>query len=297
MTLKKGWHGILSAALILLLSASSCSKGGSLNGDSKKQADTHKVIVNVCDKNTDKPLGGAKVYIVGDENCYTTDSIGNTKEIKVDVDKAYFKNYTEQVVKETGNGFVDMVVIKEGYAKHIELDSTIYPGDFPSVITVKMEPTEKDMFSLKQNYPDIDYVEKMMAAYESLKAAEASTQGDMQFVVTVKDGSKTIANAHVVIPEMGISAFTSQDGTYTFKACSAVVKDDYPVEKTYNEITILTYMEGYNSKAVFRVPVSSKGEANAITITLNKTEKVKIEEETIVPDAEWIESMVNYYNK
>lgn len=296
--MKKGWHVILSAALILLLSASSCSKDDSSNGNNQKQTDTHKIIVNVCDKDTDKPLEGAEVYIIGDKMCYTTDSIGNTKEITVGVDKAYFKNYTDQVVKNTGNGFVDLVVLKEGYAKHIELDYTIYPGDFPSVITIKMEPTEKDMFSLKQNYPDIDYVKKVMAEYEGMEASEATTQGDTQFVVTVKDGnSKTIANAHVVIPEMGISAYTGKDGTYTFKACSSVMKDDYPVEKTYNEITILTYMEGYNSKAVFRVPVSSKGEANTINITLNKTEKVKIEGETIVPDTEWIESMVSYYNK
>ncbi len=296
--MKKGGHVILSAVLILLLSAGGCSKIGSIKGDGNKQADTHKIIVNVCDKGTKKPIEGAKVYIVGDDSCYTTDTIGNTKEIKVDVDKAYFKNYTEQVIKETGNGFVDVVVIKEGYAKHIELDYTIYPGDFPSVITIAMEPTEKDMFSLKQNYPDIDYVEKVMGAYESLKAAEASTQGDAQFVVTIKDGSsQPIANAHVVIPEMGISAYTSKDGTYTFKACSAVMKDDYPVEKTYNEITVLTYMEGYNSKAVFRVPVSSKGDNNAITIVLNKTDKPKIEEETVVPETDWIEGMVNYYNK
>lgn len=296
--MKKGWHVILSAALILLLFASSCSKDNSLNGDNQKQTGTHKIIVNVCDKETDTPLEGAEVYVVGDENSYTTDSIGNTKEITVKVDKAYFDNYTDQVVKNTGNGFLDIVVSKEGYAKHIELDYNIYPGDFPSVVTIKMERTDKEMFSLKQNYPDIDYVEKVMAAYEGMESSEAATQGDAEFVVSVKDSSnKAIANAHIVIPEMGISAYTGQDGTYTFKASSAVKKDNYPVEKTYNEITVLTYMEGYNSKAVFRVPVSSEGEANSINITLNKSEEAKVEEETIVPDTEWIESMVNYYIK
>lgn len=296
--MKKGWYVVLSIALIMLLFLSSCSKDGNSNGGNQKQTDTHKIIVNVCDKETDTPLEEAQVYVVGDENCYTTDSIGNTEEITVKINKAYFDNYTDQVVKNTGNGFVDLVVFKEGYAKHVELDYTIYPGDFPSVVTIKMEPTEKDMFSLKQNYPDIDYVEKVMAAYEDMEASEAATQGDTDFVVAVRDSSNNaIANAHIVIPEMGISAYTGQDGTYTFKASSAVKKDDYPVEKTYNEITILTYMDGYNSKAVFRVPVNSKGEANTINITLNKAEEVKVEEETIVPDTEWIESMVNYYNK
>lgn len=296
--MKNGWHVILSAVLILMLSAVGCSKDGSINGGSQKQTDTHKIIVNVCDKETNKPLEGAEVYIVGDENRYTTDSIGNTKEITVGIDKAYFNNYTDQVLKNTGSGFVDLVVFKDGYAKHIELDYTIYPGDFPSVVTIKLERTDKDMFSLKQNYPDIEYVEKVMAAYEGMEAVEAATQGDTEFVVAVKDSSNNaIANAHIVIPEMGISAYTGQDGTYTFKASSAVKKDNYPVEKTYNEITILTYMDGYNPKAVFRVPVSSEGEANTINITLNKAEKTKVEEETIVPDTEWIEDMVNYYIK
>jgi hypothetical protein len=275
-----------------------------LVGCSKKDAETsanidlvakQKVIVVVTDKKTKAPVKEAKVYLIGDEKPYLTDEMGKTAEVFVDVNKDYFKNYIDEVASKVSCGFVNVVVDKEGYGKHFEVDYSIFPGDSPAMIKIELEKGKKPTTNF--NAPDVNYVENLVRSYEKFEGEPMRSEDALKYKVTVVgEDKKPIEEAKIVVPEAKVAAVTDKKG-----ACEVSIpfiesnNVNYPAKKEYGEITVLTYKSGYSSKALLKVHLSKDGKDNNITVQLSKSSKTKVEFEVVKPAAKWTENIMNSY--
>jgi hypothetical protein len=256
-----------------------------------------KVIVVAVDKETKAPVKDAKIYIVGHEQSYVTDEMGKTQEILVDINKDYFKKYIDEVSNKISCGFLNIVVNKDGYGKHFEIDYSVFPGNSAALVKIELTKGKKD--TVKCNTPDVTYIENLVRGYEKFEGEQTRSDQALKYKVTVVDeANKPLEGVKVVVPEAKITSNTDKKGSCEI----GVLYDDnslinYPVKKTYGEITVLTYKDGYSSKALLKAHISKDGKDNSITVKLSKAKKAKIEYELVKPGAKWAQDIINSYKE
>lgn len=287
-------------AIVMILSAGVFSYYTRVTTSTNANVDIpakQKVIVVAVDKETKSPVKDAKIYIVGHEQPYVTDEMGKTQEILVDLNKDYFKKYNDEVSNKMSSGFLNVVAKKDGYGKHLEIDHSVYPGNSAAVVKVEMVKGKKD--TVKCNTPDVSYIENLVRSYEKFEGEQTRSDQAIKYNVSVVDeANKPLEGVKVVIPEAKITANTDKKG-----ACEmGVLYDDtsivnFPVKKTYAEITILTYKDGYSSKALLKAQLNKDGKSNSITIKLSKAKKAKVEYEMVKPATKWAQDMLNSYKE
>lgn len=278
--------------VILIFSFLGCTKQTS---NPEAVTKNQKIIVVVCDKETKKPIKDAKVNIIGNSDLYTTDEMGKTPEIQVEVSSDYFNRYIDDVSKRMRGGFINLAALKEGYGKHMELDYIIYPGS--SIYLVKLYLTKGSKDTVNINEPDISLIEDIAKFYENFEGAGLNTGNMIKYSVTVIDESgKPIEGAKVIIPEAQFSSKTNNKGICQME----IPYDDseivnYPVKKKYGEITILANKKEYTPMVVLRAHVNKDGKDNSIKIKLKKSEKQEVKYEIIKPKAKWVQQLMECY--
>lgn len=284
-------------ALILVISFTGCLKSTIPTNANKSEAETQKAVVVVVDKQTKAPIKDAKIYIMGDSTLYTTDEMGKTPEFKTELNKSYFSRYIDEVVNRVKSGFVSIVVVKDGYAKHLEKDYCVYPGD--SISVIKIELAKGKNLTSNCNVPDINYIENVVKSYEKFEGQGTKTDNMVKYKVTVVDEKKKpIEGVKIVIPEAGLSMVTDKNALCQFDVpYDENEKIAYPVKRDYGEITLLAYKEGYMIKAVINVQVNKDGKNNSIIIKMKKADKGKIDYEIIHPKDKWVEDIINNYKQ
>lgn len=291
-------HKLLSIAIafMLVIFNGACMKKtnstNALNDIPQKQ----KMVVVVVDKQTKTPIKDAKVYIIGDNTIYTTDDMGKTPEIQVELNKDYFSRYADEIRNKMNCGFVNIIAVKTGYAKHIEFDYNIFPGDSPSVARIELSKNRKT--TINCNLPDINYIENIVKTYEKFEGEGIKTENMVNFKVLVTDDSKKpISEAKIVIPEAKLTVITDKKGSAEFKIPfdnTNII--NYPVIKDYGEVTIIAYKDDYAPRVVLRAQVNKDGKNNSITLKLSKSERQKFNYEIVQPKDAWIEKVLNSYN-
>jgi hypothetical protein len=285
----------LTVVFILTSLTIGCSKKSNSTNVNNEADRKQKVIVVVQDKETKAPIKDAKVNLIGVETVYTTDEMGKTPEIEVQMNKGNFAKYIDEVANSVNCGFVSLVVNKEGYGKHLEMDYSVYPGN--STALVKIELSKGKKLTTKCNQPDVTYIENLVKGYEKFEGEVLKGDNMVKYKVTVFDeNKKPIEGAKVVIPEAKLSVNTDKKGVCQFEipyddSCSI----KYPVNKEYGEITILTYKQGYASKALLKVHVNKDGKNNNINVNLKKSQKPKVEYQMVEPPSKWMEQIFNSY--
>lgn len=292
-------HKIISISLIILiilLSTSGCGKKTSKTNVNMEEADTHKIIVVVVDKETKSPIKEAKVSVLGQNTTYTTDDMGKTPELDVELNKEYFKKYSEEITSRMRSGFVNVAVIASGYAKHLEADYNVFPGG--SISIVRVELTKGKSYTVNSNAPDISYVENLLKAYENYESKESKESNSDKMVKCkisiVDENNKPIEGAKLVIPEANAVNNTDKKGICELNI--PYVEENnitYPVNKGYGEITVLAYKEGYLSKAVIREHVSINQKINTKIVKMKKSNKYGVECEIVRPGEEWVKGVLD----
>jgi hypothetical protein len=279
--------------LAIVISTTGCIKKTSKTNVELEVVNTHKIIIVVVDKETKAPVKAAKVYILGDNVTYTTDDMGKTSELNVELNKDYFTKYSEEIVSRMRSGFINVAVKASGYSNHLEIDYGVYPGD--SISIVRVELSKGKSYTVNSNSPDISYIENLMKTYEKYESQEIKSDKMVKYKISVVDEkNKPIEGAKVVIPEAKAVNTTDKKGTCELNIPyieeSNVI---YPVNKGYGEITILTYKEGYLSKAVIRAHTSINEKTNASVIKIKKSNKPSAECEVIKPAEEWVKGILD----
>ncbi|MCX7884362.1 MAG: hypothetical protein N2448_04955, partial [Caloramator sp.] len=230
------------------------------------------------------------------DSAYTTDDMGKTPEIAVELNKDYFSRYADEVVNKMNCGFVNIVAIKDGYAKHMEIDYNLYPGD--SIAVAKVELTKGKKVTTNCNLPDVNYIENIVKAYEKFEGEGIKTENMIKFKVTVTDeNKKSIEGVKVVIPEAKLSVVTDKKGIAQFEIPfdnTSITR--YPVEKDYGEITVILYKNGYSPRVVIRSQINKDGKNNTLNLKLKKSDKQNINYEIVQPKDSWLDMVLNSYN-
>lgn len=289
-------HKIISISLIILLilfSTSGCMKKTSETNVDMGAANTHKAIVVVVDKETKAPVKEAKVYVLGQSVTYTTDDMGKTPELDIELNKEYFNKYSQEITSRMRSGFVNVAVIASGYSKHLENDYSIFPGS--SISIVKIEITKGKSYTSNSNAPEISYVENLIKTYETYESKETKSENMVKYKISVVDDkNKPIEGARIVIPEANGVNNTDKKGICEINI--PYIEESnilYPVKKGYGEITVLAYKEGYLSKAVIREHVSTNEKTNTKTIKMKKAKNYGVECEVIKPEEEWVKGILD----
>ncbi|TDT61649.1 hypothetical protein [Fonticella tunisiensis] len=285
---------VLAAAMMMSLigcEARETNSGNVQQSSSSKQ----KVVVVVVDKKTKAPVKDAKVYVVGNETAYITDEMGKTKEIEVDLNKGYFERYSDEVKKIIRSGFLSIVVVKEGYGKHLEMDYCIYPGS--SISIVKAEISSGTKHTVNYNKPDVSYIENLVKSYEKYEGQGNNAGSMVKYKIAVKDqNNRPLEGVKIVIPEIMMSTKTDKKGLCEFEVpYDKTTNDNYPVKKEYGEITILAYKEGYAFSTVLGAHVKQGGKDNSAQIKMKQSKNFKVDYSLCEPDEEWINLLMNYY--
>ncbi len=288
-------YKIIAALLMLaiVISTIGCVKKTSKTNVELEVINTHRVIIVVVDKETKAPVKAAKVYILGDNVTYTTDDLGKTSELNVELNKDYFTKYSEEIASRMRSGLINVAVKASGYANHLETDYSVYPGDSISIVRVELSKGKK--YTVNSNSPDISYIENLMKAYEKYESQEIKSDNMIKYKISVVDDkNKPIEGVKVVIPEAKAVNTTDKKGNSELNIPyieeSNVI---YPVNKGYGEITILTYKEGYLPKAVIRAHTSTNEKTNALVIKIKKSNKSSAESEVIKPTEEWVKGVLD----
>lgn len=286
---------LLSIMFILSTALVGCSKKATDTSANIDLVTKQKVIVVVTDKKTKAPIKDAKVYLIGDEKPYLTDAMGKTTEVFVDLNKDYFKNYIDEVSSKVNCGFANVVVDKEGYGKHFEVDYSIFPGDSPAMIKIELAKGKKPTTNV--NTPDVNYVENLVRSYEKFEGEPTRSEDMMKYKVTVVDeNKKPLEEAKIVVPEAKVAVMTDKKGTCELNIPYIEYSNvNYPAKKGYSEMTVLTYKGGYSTKALLRVHLSKDGKDNNLTVQLAKSSKTKIDFEVVKPAANWTQEIINSY--
>lgn len=292
-------HKIFTVFLMLAiaLSASGCAKETEPTNVDREAANSHKAIVVVVDKETKSPIKDAKVYIFGHNLTYTTDDMGKTPELDVELNKEYFSKYTDEIAGRMRSGFVNVGVKASGYSKHLEIDHSVFPGD--SISIVRIELAKGNSYTVNSNSPDISYIENLIKAYEKFESKEIKSENMVKYKVTVTDDkNKPIEGARVVIPEANAVNVTDKKGICEFNIPYVETNNlAYPVSKGYGEITILTYKDGYLSKAVIRAHITKNEKSNSIGIKIRNSGKSGVECEVVKPSEEWVKGVLDWFKE
>ena len=278
-------------------SFSGCSKLAKNTNAKNEVSEKQRVIVVVTDKQSKAPIKEAKVYIAGDSTAYSTDDMGKTPEIQVDLNKDYFNKYNEDVSSKIQSGFINIAAVKEGYGKHLELDCTIFPGDSSNLIKIEMQKDKK--YTSNTNKPDDTYVEKLINSYEKFDGQGTKTENMAKYkIAAVDEAGKPMANVKVVIPEAKLSGVTDKKGVFQMDIPDEEsMMTNFPVKKDYSEITVLLYKEGYESKAVFRVCVYQDVKKNTMNLKMKKSKNSKFGSDIIKPSDKWLSSVMDSYQQ
>lgn len=290
---------IISLLLIIaiVLSTAGCVKKTSETNVNIESANKQKIIVVVADKETKSPVKGANVYLLGDDNTYTTDDMGKTPEIDVELNKEYFKKYSEEISARMRSGFVTVAVVAEGYGKHLEVDYSVYPGD--SIAIVKAEISKGKDYTVNANAPDISYVENLLKTYEKYESKEMRSENEniVKYKISVTDEkNKPIEGVKVLVPEANALNNTDKNGICELNI--PYIQENnmaYAVNKDYEEITVLVYKEGYLSKAVIKGHVATNEKANTLKIKMKKSNKPGVECEVVEPSQAWVKGILDSY--
>lgn len=285
----------LILSMLALFSLSGCrgkkSTADVLNESTNKQ----KMVVVVVDKDSKAAIKDAKVNIIGDDTVYTTDEMGKTPEVLVDLNKGFFLKYSDEVTSKVNCGFINIAVTKQGYGKHMEVDSSIYPGDSTSL--VRIELTKKKDYTYNVNAPDISYMEALLNAYEKFSGEGLKTNNMAKAKITVTDEmNKPVEGAKIVIPESKVSVKTNKSGTAEVSIPYDNNSINMPVKKGYGEITVLIYKEKYAPKAVIKKHINAD-KPNNISIKLKNSSKCKCDYEVVSPDEKWMRDTINFYKQ
>jgi hypothetical protein len=285
----------LISILIICVTFSGCSKLTKDTSANQNVLNKQKVIVVVTDKETKEPIKDSKVYIAGDNTAYTTDGMGKTPEISVELNKDYFNKYLEEVYSKMQCGFANVIAVKDGYGKHMELDYTIFPGDSPTLIKIEMAKNKKYTYNI--NKPDILYADKLLKSYEKFDGEGNRSESMMKYKISVTDESnKLLENVKIVIPEAKLTGKTDKKGVVELNIpYDESYFTNYPVKKDFSEMTVLLYKDGYASKAVFKVCVYKDSKKNLMTIKIKKASKPELVLEIAKPSDKWLEEMANFY--
>ena len=285
----------LILSMLALFSLSGCrgkkSTADVLNESTNKQ----KMVVVVVDKDSKAAIKDAKVNIIGDDTVYTTDEMGKTPEVLVDLNKGFFLKYSDEVTSRVNCGFINITAAKQGYGKHMEVDSSIYPGDSTSL--VRIELTKNKDYTYNVNAPDINYIEALLNAYEKFSGEGLKTNNMAKAKITVTDEmNKPVEGAKIVIPESKVSVKTNKSGTAEVSIPYDNNSINMPVKKVYGEITVLIYKDKYAPKAVIKKHISVD-KPNNISIKLKNSSKCKCDYEVVKPDEKWMRDTINFYKQ
>lgn len=285
----------LILSMLALFSLSGCrgkkSTADVLNESTNKQ----KMVVVVVDKDSKAAIKDAKVNIIGDDTVYTTDEMGKTPEVLVDLNKGFFLKYSDEVTSRVNCGFINIAAAKQGYGKHMEVDSSIYPGDSTSL--VRIELTKNKDYTYNVNAPDISYMEALLNAYEKFSGEGLKTNNMAKAKITVTDEmNRPVEGAKIVIPESKVSVKTNKSGTAEVSIPYDNNSINMPVKKVYGEITVLIYKDKYAPKAVIKKHISVD-KPNNISIKLKNSSKCKCDYEVVKPDEKWMRDTINFYKQ
>lgn len=287
---------LLILSILLIISVTGCStKTTGTENLKAKDKTKQKMMVVVVDKKTKKPVKDAKVYIVGMDNPYTTDEMGKTEEIEVDINKGYFENYSEDVRNKMRAGFVNIVVVSKGYGKHMEMDYCIQPGSSTSIAKVEIAAGTKTTQNI--NKPGDTYIENLVRSYESFEGQGARTESASKYKITVKDeNNKPVEGAKIVVPEALTSMNTDKKGICEIEVPQEISNQvNYPVKREYGEITVLVYKEGYTVGAQLKVHVHQDGKVNSLELKLKASKAFKVDAKVHEPDAKWMGELMESY--
>lgn len=286
----------LFLTLVIVISASGCAKEMEPTNVNGETANLHKAVVVVVDRERKSPIKDAKVYILGGNITCTTDEMGKTPELEVELNKEYFSGYREEIADRMQSGLVSILVKAEGYSKHMEIDSSVFPGDSISIIRVEL--VKGKSYTVNSNSPDISYVENLIKAYEKYEGEEEKSENMIKFKVTVTDEkNKPLEAARVVIPEAKTVGLSDKKGGYEFNIPYKEINNMvYPVNKGYGEITVIVYKEGYLSKAVMRAHTTTNN-SNSLTIKIKKSSRPGVECEIVKPSEEWVKGVLDWFKE
>lgn len=283
--------------LAIVISVSGCAKETEPTNVNREAANLHKAVVVVVDRETKSPIRNAKVFILGGNITCTTDEMGKTPELEIELNKEYFSGYREEVAGRMRSGLVSVLVKAEGYSKHLEVDKGIFPGD--SISIVRVELAKGNSYTVNSNSPDTSYVENLLKAYEKYEGEEIKSENIIKYKVTVADEkNKPIEGARVVIPEAKAVGISDKKGVCEFNVPYVEINNmAYPVNKGYGEITVLVYKEGYLPKAVMRVHTDKKSATNSLVIKIKKSSRPGVECEVVKPSEEWARGVLDWFKE
>lgn len=284
---------LLLFVIFALVVFSGCSIETSGVKEEKDLSKKQRIMVVVSDKETKVPIKDAKIYIMGDSTVYTTDDMGKTPEILMNINKDYFSKYNDEISEKITSGFLNVVTVKDGYGKHYEGDYNVYPGN--SIYLVKIELTKGSKSTLNINKPDESYVENILKGYEKFEGEGLKSDNMTKCKIKITDtAGKPLEGVKVVIPEAKLSSKTNSKGI-----CEAQIPYDdssnveYSVKKEYGEITILTYKKDYPSMVLIKVPMHKDDKKNEVTIKLKKDSKDKWQYNVYKPYSEWLNRIID----
>lgn len=286
----------LSCLILFMIVFQGCSKETISSNIVQGYNRSQNIIVFVEDKQSKSPIENAKVYIYGDSNPYITDKYGKTTEIKITLDKGYFKKYNYDLQKKVGCGFIDIVVVKNGYGKQMEIDYSVYPGTSPYLVKIDLEKGNK--IKCNVNSPEKRYVEDLINVYENINSSELKSNNAVKYKIEVLDkDDKPIKEAKIVVPESNLVAKTDSSGKAIMELSYDVYEDNDTISKEYGEATFLIYKADYIKLAILKVPIYKETSRNELIVRLDKSKKKIYKCIVTKPNINWFNKVINSYEK
>jgi len=262
-----------------------------------------KLAVKVVDKSTKKPVSDAKITIVGVDSIYKTDDKGLSPEIKLEVNKDFYKKYGDTLLQKAPSGCATVIVSKEGYKDYVIVNKAIFPGYAANNLCVELPKVvkgDKQLYIVDVSHPHDAWIEELVQYCKDIKDQKEGN-GENKVTINVKDKkSKPLEGVSIVIPELGIKGLTDKSGKTIVKPgpenTGAEMED---AKDSYSEYTIVAIKEGYKPEIILNALVYNNKD-NIINMVLkpdddNVQGSFSVSHQPV--DKSWIEKLIEDHKK
>lgn len=256
-----------------------------------------KLVVTVVDKSTGKTISGAKIIVSGTDDTYNTNEKGMSDEIEMKVNKDFYKKYGDSLAKKAPSGSATILITKDGYKDCIVFNRAIYSGRADNTMKVemiKLSKNDKQKYVWCMECPHEVWVEELVGYCKNIKNQNAGS-GQNKLTVAVKgQGSKAIAGASVIIPEMGLKVVTDKNGKATLNPVdSKDVLSLYPVSRESSKYTVVVIKDGYVIPVIFNTSPGSDKTLNVTLKAASDPTKTQVIASCQLDDDSWVEKVIS----
>lgn len=293
---------LLMVVVVLSMSVFGCTQKTSTVVQKTSEDNKGKLVVKVVDKSTKKPVNDAKVTIVGVDSVYKTDDKGLSPEIKLEVNKDFYKKYGEALSQKAPSGSATILVSKDGYKDYVIVNKAVFPGYASNNINIelpKLLKSDKQKYIVDVEYPHDTWIEELVQYCKVIKEPKEGS-GDNKVAINVKDkNSKAVDGVSLVIPELGIKGVTDKSGKIILKPGAGSAGIDSVTKDSYCEYTIVALKEGYKPEIILSTAVYNNKDSNVNVVLKPDSDKGQgnfaVSHQTI--DKAWIEKLIETHKK